>query len=115
MTCQSKVRYWTLFWPNCARAAAGTTRTSRILRTRRRSIGPPGSDGLRQTALGRVAPQSLELVEGPERRVEHVHDEVHVIHQHPAALRQPFHHIGPDTIGLQRLDDVLGDGPDVRI
>src|SRR3990172_686685 len=94
MTSNANRPYTTLFWPKYWAS----------------SPPPPGD-----LAPRRVTPQPLELVERAQRGVKHVNDEIDVVEQHPAALRQPFHMMGPGPLGREGLHHVLGNRPDVRV
>ena len=67
-----------------------------------------GSGILRQLEDGAVLPQPLQGVEDPLLRVLHVHDDVHVVQEDPAALALPLAADGLDAEVLQQplLDPV---------
>jgi len=64
---------------------------------------------------GGVAPKAFQLIEIAQRGVEQVHDDIHVIEQRPASLRDTFGVMYWLPLGLETLHKVLGGAADVRI
>src|SRR5215467_572663 len=122
MTLKGKERYCTLFCPKYCAAAGRATRSAVApttaapstlsCRIARSVLSPclPEMSHFAQRHGWRVSPQPLELVKLPQLRVEEMHDDIHVIEQHPAPLRQAFH-----VMGMHTLHQVLGHAPDVGV
>src|SRR2546425_4490653 len=120
MIWKSKVRYWTLFCPKyCATSGAVPASTSAATAPAIRRMGIILSAQpavLRVSGQHRsIAPQPLELIEGAQLGMEHMHYEIHVVEQHPATLRQPFHMMRRDAMRRQRRHQVLRHPPHVGV
>src|SRR5690349_6369770 len=116
MICQSKERYWTLFCPKyCADAVVlSTAHASPVKRTFVAFIPPPDpGPSFSHCHHRRFTPKTLELIEVTQLGVEQMDHEIHVVEQHPPALRQ--------TLDMVRSADaveryqVIRHAPDVRI
>src|SRR5712692_8145857 len=115
---KSKFWYWTLFCPkycarsgatpNSARAAAipPMRRMDLILSTRPRGR-PPRAPGHRPTSARADRPTQFWM--------KNVHHEIHVVEQHPAALRQAFDMMWHEPARLERRHKMLRHPPHVRV
>lgn len=61
----------------------------------------------------RIRPQALEIVEPAHRLVEHVHDHVAVIDEHPAAGFEALDTDGANARGAELFHDRIGDRRDM--
>src|SRR6185437_10079066 len=96
MICQLKERYWTLFCPKyCADAVVlSATHASPVRKTFVPFIPPPVEPSFSHCDHRCFTPEPLQLIEISELGMEEMHYEVHVVEQHPPALRQSFHVVG---------------------
>src|SRR6266853_1493903 len=121
MIWKSNVWYWTLFCPKyCAPSGAvpspartAAAATVPILITCVLSF--TASIRATRSHSRRIAPQPLELIERAQIRVKHVHHEVYVIQQDPAALCQSFDVMRGHAPRSQAFDQMLGHAAHVRV
>ena len=71
---------------------------------------------LRGDGEGRgIAPESFQLIEGAQRGMEHVHDEIHIVQQDPPSVLEAFHRVHGHPFLFQRHHHAPGRGAHVCV